>query len=228
MPTLRLARIAAPALLVLGGFIVACGGPQLPSEVPSPAGEAPTSTPARRPTEAIAATATSDSSGAAPAVASMDAEAPLDVRFIVGNSGLRAEVEGIRLVPTAQAVKVGKGWAVEIAVEVSSLDGAEHVLLAPDASPFAIAGKATRGGQVEVLKDARKGQEERTVGARGSVVLTRRWPADGSYLAQGDQVELEVGLWGLGQGSKRRPLRRLCAVELTVNEGSPAAVVSPP
>jgi len=163
-----------------------------------------------------------------PQVTSTESEGPLDVRFIVGNSGLRAEVEGLRLVPTAQAVRVGKGWALDLAVEASSLDGAEHVLLAPDATPFAIAGTVTRDGKTESLKDARKGDGDKTVGTKSSLSLTRRWPSDGTVLAVGDRVELQLGLWGVGPSAKRRPLRRLCTVELTVNEGTPTAVVSPP
>jgi hypothetical protein len=48
-------------------------------------------------------------------------------------------------------------------------------------------------------------------------------------LAMGDELEIMVGIWGLGtDAASRRPLKKFCKVTLKVDKPKPRAIISAP
>jgi len=153
------------------------------------------------------------------------------VRFLVAEGETEIDVGGVRFVPKATAVKLGKGWGVEVTVAAKVKDGATHHWLVPAQSALAFAGRVTRGGKEERLSDKRVGSDDRLLTPGESVSVTRRFPGETSLaLSASDSLELEVGIWGLGTTTEnRRPVRRFFRVTFKGAAGqSPRVAIEPP
>lgn len=234
---------ASTSLLVLCAaplVLAACGGAETPP--PATAAEAPPPPPAPAPSAAPPA---AEPAAAAPAEAEKPAEPPpksaeepagdgaRNVKYIVNPDGMRVEVEGLSFAPKAEAVKAGAGYAIKLKVEVRTKDDESHSLLAPAQAEVAMAGSIKRAGQAEpeTFGDKREGEREIVVKGAKPVTLTRTWPAAGGPkpLAQGDEAELMVGIWGLGaDAASRRPLKKFCKITVKFTQQKPRVVITAP
>jgi hypothetical protein len=238
-------RVAFWALLT--SSFIACGGAATPPpEAPTPEAAAP-------PVAASPAPPTGDASDAAasakPAVDDAPAadtagkeggakegggesESARNVKYIVNPDGMRVEVDGVTFAPKAEAVKSGAGWAIKVKVDVRAKDGNTHSLLAPKGTEVAIGGLIKRSGQAEpeMPSDQRTGDDEIVLKDK-PITLTRTWPAAGGpkLLAAGDEADLLVGIWGLGDNAaSRRMVRKLCKLTVKLDKAKPRVVVGPP
>lgn len=153
-----------------------------------------------------------------------------NIRYIVNPDGMRVEVDGLVFTPKAELVKSGKGSGIKLRVEVRAKDGKTHSLLAPEKAPLAFAGKIRRKDQEEEqFSDKREGDHAVTVGEK-LVKLQRTWPAAGvKPLSSGDELELLVGIWGVGPDeASRRPLKKFCKITVKFDRPKPRVIVAPP
>jgi hypothetical protein len=155
------------------------------------------------------------------------------VKYIVNPDGMRVEVDGVVFAPKAEAVKSGAGWGLKVKVEVRAKDGNSHSLLAPKGSEVAIGGLIKRSGQAEpeMPSDQRAGDGEIILKGEKPVNLTRTWPGAGGpkVLAAGDEADLLVGIWGLGDNAaSRHMVRKLCRITVKTDKAKPKVVVGPP
>ncbi len=158
-----------------------------------------------------------------------DAAPERNIRYIVNPEGMRVEIDGVSFSPKAELVKVGKGSGVKLKVEVRAKDGKKHSLLAPEKAPFAFAGSVRRSGEEQRFTDKREGDRAVSVGDK-LTTLTRTWPDAGvKPLEAGDELELFVGIWGIGPDeASRRPLKKFCKITIKMDKAKPRVVVSPP
>jgi hypothetical protein len=209
---------------------------------PPKAAEAPTV--AAEPAEAAPAEPASDepSAEAAPATEPPAAaettppeadpnNAQRDIRYVVTPDGLRAELLGVSFTCNAEAVKGPSGFGVKVTLEATA--SADRSMLAPEHGPLAFAGTIKRKGKAEseTFGDERKGEGTLSLPAGKAVKLVREWPAKGKggALSNGDVLELDVGLWGLGTtDADRRPAKQFLRVKLRVIEWKGRATVEPP
>lgn len=228
-------------LLVLSGFGTACSGslPPVPLEPP----------PGIHPSSVSASSAAGASEGQAPAsapessieadggqpstVVSEPALEVRDVKYVVRSDGLKVLADGVSLVPRARAVRVGAGWGLLISVEVRSEDGATHTLLAPEVHEIALAGEVRRAKkeEVEEFSDVRESDRTLELTPVKMIRLEAKWPRTTGLrpLSTGDELGLEMGLWGLGRDpGSRRPLRRLARVDVSFDGGKPRVRVGVP
>lgn len=229
---------------VLPAFVVvlACGSTQTPpgspatttepavSDSPSAMDSAPTPEPAAS-SSAAAPEAPPAAASSAPEETASDADVPKrEVKYIVSPTALDVEVEGVRFVTTAEAVKLGDGWGVRVKAVAKVKDGKPHHLLAPKNGPMAFAGSVTHAGASERFGDKREGDDSLTLKGSKGIDFVREWPdKGGTGLQAGDELSLEVGLWGIGDDEKsRRPMRDFVLVKLKVGKGKPLAVLLPP
>lgn len=140
-------------------------------------------------------------------------DAPREVVYRVSSDSLKIQVEGAEFHPEAELIRIGGGYGVKIVVEASS--SAPLVLLAPKGGPLAFSG-SVRGSTTRKFGDTRDGEDELALEPGAPLTFERTWPAPGQpALAQGQQLELQVGLWGLGKDTEsRRPLRKFFTVKL--------------
>ena len=201
---------------------LACGSAKNNPETPPPSGAEVSSAvdPAANPSasdsaasDAAASASEAPKAESAPAAKSDPAPAdsdytPRDVKYIVSPGKLDVEVEGVRLTATAEAIKSGAGWGVRVKAVAKAKDGKPHHVLTPKNGPLAFAGSVTHAGKSERFGDKREGDTGRTLTPTGTQEFTREWPDKGaSPLRTGDELELEVGLWGIGDSEQtRRPL----------------------
>lgn len=226
---------ALAALITLG-----CGSTQPPADSPATPSEPAASEPAAPVESAPASEAAPSSSAeestppaasAAPEAEANDADLPKrEVKYIVTPTALDVEVSGVRFVTTAEPVKDGETWGVKVKAIAKSKDGKEHQLLAPKNGPMAFAGSVSHGGSSERFGDKRDGDETVTLKGSKTAEFVREWPEKGAQgLKSGDELALEVGLWGIGDDTKsRRPLRDFVLVKVKVGKGKPLAVLIPP
>jgi hypothetical protein len=150
---------------------------------------------------------------------------------VVTPEGLKIEVAGVRFLASAEAKQVGQGWGAKVTIKAEASDGKEHVLLNPKNGPIAFAAAVFKKGSAEAerIPDSRDGDAEITVGSSPST-FSRQFPGKGGrVLAMGETLDLEVGLWGLGESSEaRRPVTQFFHVKMKVDKGKPKAVVQPP
>lgn len=229
-------------VLTLG---IACGGQSQAPASPEPGVEraagppppAPSAEAAPSTEPATAEAAPTEDAVAAEADANPEADAAeptaRDVKYIVSPDGMRVKVAGVVFTPTAEAVKVAGGWGVRVTVEAKSDDETTHSLLAPKAAELAFAGKILRdrSAEPEAFSDRRAGDRELEVTPNKAVKLERVWPPPGGPkpLAMGDALELQVGIWGLGaDASSRRPVGKLCRVEVKLSWEQLRVKVTPP
>ncbi|HLV64611.1 MAG TPA: hypothetical protein VKY73_02315 [Polyangiaceae bacterium] len=156
-----------------------------------------------------------------------------EVRYVVNPEVMRVRTEGVVLRPRAEAVRAGKGHAVRVTVRLRMEADTERSVLAPEGQELAFAGRVVRAdGTEEHFADTRTGERAKTLSPSGELVLARTWPDAGDVkpLGPGDELELAVGIWGLGEDAdSRRPLRALCKVTAKGKKGgAPRVAVAPP
>ena len=104
--------------------------------------------------------------------------------------------------------------------------------LAPKPGPLAFAGAIKRKGksEAETFGDERKGDGELLLDPAKPTKIVREWPGPkGGALGNGDVLELDVGLWGLGAtAAERRPVKQFLRVKVVVEDWKGRARVEPP
>jgi len=209
----------------------ACGAsPAAPPEAavaPEPA--APAAAPEPPSTEKPPEPTESTASDAAPPPAANPDE-QRTVRYVQTPEGLRVEILGVKFIPKAEAVKTPAGIGVKLTLEATS--GESRSLLAPEHGPLAFAGAIKRKGksEPETFGDERKGEGEVVLTPDKPTKIVREWPGPkGGGLGNGDVLELDVGLWGLGaNAAERRPVKQFLRVKVVVENWKGRARVEPP
>ena len=216
-------------------LVFACGGSPPPAQEPAAsASEAPPpAEPAPEAPEAAADKPAASETEAKPAEAKpapASDTGPREVKYIQTPEGLKVEVSGVRFYVTAASSKVGGGFGVKVSVKAESMDQKSHSLLSTDNGPIAFAGSVTRKKQTTSFGDERKGEAEQTIAAGAPLEFAREWPGKGGQaLANNDSVELDVGLWGVGDSAdSRRPLKAFARVKAKVEGYKGKASVEPP
>jgi hypothetical protein len=156
---------------------------------------------------------------------------PRQIKYIVSADGLEVEVEGVRFMTKAEPFQKEGGWGVRVSIEGKVKDGKKHSVLMPKNGPLAFAGSVTRGGNSSRFGDKRDGEDTTTIGPQKPIKATREWPGtiDEEPLKAGDSLDLEVGLWGLGDDAEtRRPVRGFFVVKMKAGQRKPHPVVVPP
>jgi hypothetical protein len=218
-------------VLVAAVFAVsACGGGAEPAKEAEalPKEPAEAAEPAPEPSKEPAAEEKTES--AKPEEAPPSEEKAREITYTQSPEGLKVDVAGVRFMATASTVRAGDGWGVKVKVKATAEDDKPHKLLSPKNGPLAFAGKVERGGQTEKLGDERSGDDEKTVEKSG-LEFSRDWPGKSGTkgLKTGDKLELQVGLWGLGESSDAlRPVRQFMVVKMVAGKHKPQPVVSPP
>ena len=171
---------------------------------------------------------TSTSDSGAPPAANPDEQRT--VRYVQTPEGLRVEILGVKFVPKAEAVKTPAGIGLKLTLEATTSEA--RSLLAPEHGPLAFAGAIKRKGksEPEAFGDARKGEGEVLLTPDKPTKLVREWPGPkGGGLGNGDVLELDVGLWGLGaNAAERRPVKQFLRVKVVVENWKGRARVEPP
>jgi hypothetical protein len=225
-------------VVCLGAFTLSCASSPPPEPSPAPptpvepasAAEAPPPAPEPAPvTDAAPAEPAEDN--APPPAAAEDENQGRQIRYVVNPDGMRVRVAGVVLVPKAELVTKGGLSTIKLVVEASSEDGKTHSILAPSGKELAFAGKVRRAdGTEETFTDQREGDRDVSIGEGTDAKLSRTFPDKGKKpFKTGDEVELAVGLWGLGEdANSRRPVRALCKVTLSFPRKTPKLKVLPP
>jgi hypothetical protein len=154
-----------------------------------------------------------------------------EIKYVVTPEGLEVRTEGVRFTVDAEAVRAAGGWGLKLRVLTVVKDEERHSLLRPRNGPLSLAGKIQGGGRDESFSDERHGDDEQVLSPGNKVTLTRAWPGKdgGKALAEGQTLELDVGLWGLGKTAQdRRPVRSFFHVKLGIEHGKPKLAVTPP
>jgi hypothetical protein len=223
------------ALAVLSLAAVSCGPPQPPAEPPSPElPDDPAPAPAAPAAEARPAPEPAPAAEPPPEEApppAADPDAPRDVRYVQTPEGLRVEVLGVRFLAQVKPVRTQAGFDVKVLVSATASE--PRSLLAPSNGPLAFAGAVQRAGKSEPEKfgDERQGDGEQALGAEGTVKLARQWPGKSGVrpLGNGDVLELDVGLWGLGHSAAdRRAVKQFARVKVKVDKWKASARIEPP
>lgn len=162
-----------------------------------------------------------------------DRQAARTVRYTPTPSGLKVGVDGVTFLVSAKPEKRGAGWAVNLDLEANVTDTEEYNLLTPARGPMAFSALVKSGkteGQGERQGDQREGQGSVTLSPEKSFRASRSFPPEnGKVLQPGDELDLEVGLWGFGaDAASRRPIRDFCRVRMVVGKHTPSPVVLPP
>ncbi len=153
--------------------------------------------------------------------------APRNVKYRVTPEGLVIETDGVVLRPKAEAVKIKGGWGVAVTLEVEAEE--RRVLVNPKNGPMAFAGSVKgKKGEPKKFGDGREGKDMIVLDAGEKKTFTRTFPSKGQApIWWGQTLELEVGLWGLGDDKHHRPLRKLFSLKMVAgNKAVP--VISPP
>lgn len=219
-------------MTALVALAVACGGGAAPAEAPatsaSPAPQA-TPTPAPEPKS-------SEAPAAEPEPESKSPEADPDNRqrqvlYRTTPEGLAVSFEGLEFRAKAEPVKVTAGaFGIRIKVTAESKNDAMHTLMSPQDGPLAIAGTIKRKkGEPVTFGDERGNEDEQFITPGQPLEIERTWPGkDGPFAWYGDEVELQVGLWGVGAaGERRRPLRKMFLVKMVALPGGKPVIMPP-
>jgi len=230
--------IVRSALLVSSLLAVACAGAQPPPPAEPPPAEAPAPAPAPPASAEAAKPAPSEAAPDSPAPAPVppkgeaDPNATREVTYVVVPEGLKISVAGARFLVSASALQVASGWGVRLNVAATALDGKSHSLASPKSGPLAFAGAVLRKGksEAEPFGDERAGDGELVISGEDPSKFNRTWPAKGvRVLGEGDSLDLQVALWGLGSDKdSRRPVKKFCHVRMQVGKGKPRAILEPP
>jgi len=166
--------------------------------------------------------------GPTPTASGDEKESPKarEVTFQMTPAGLVIEVEGVRLEPKAQPIKLEDGWGVRLLVRATAIDGHVHRFTRPEHGPLMVAAEIDRKGKKERVGDERKGDGEDSVTQGTPITLERDFK---KAIWSGQSVTLFVGLWGLGRDmEERRLVRKLFVVKMIAGNKKPQPVVSPP
>lgn len=149
-----------------------------------------------------------------------------DVTYRVRQDGLKVEVLDAEFRPQARAVRVRGGWGIELRVDATTTE--DLSLLAGEQGPLAIAARVLRPSE-QKLVDERVGGQELLLTPERAQTFTRVWPGPGiDPLMAGQEVELRVGLWGLGpSATSRKPLKRFFIVKMVTTSRGGTPVVHP-
>jgi len=144
---------------------------------------------------------------------------------------LRVEILGVKFVPKVEAVRTQAGFGVKVVLSATASEA--RTLLAPKAGPIAFAGSITRAGksEPETFGDEREGEGEQPLGAGTTVKLAREWPGKLKVhaLGNGDVLELDIALWGLGtSASDRRAVKQFLHAKVKVDKWKGSARVEVP
>jgi hypothetical protein len=157
---------------------------------------------------------------------------PREVKFEMTPGGLVIDVEGVRMEPKAEAIRIddkdGKqiGWGVRLLVKTSATDGHVHRFTRPEHGPLMVAAEIDRKGKQERVGDERKGEGEETVTEGTPITLARDFKKP---ISSGQSVTLYVGLWGMGRDmEEKRLVRKLFIVKMIAGNKKPKPVVSAP
>lgn len=152
-------------------------------------------------------------------------QGPRELTYHVRSGGLMIEIDDVEFEVRATAVRVGRGFGVEVTVEATHRGSGTRSLLTPSRGALAFAG-TVRG---EAFTDTREGEGEALLESGRTLTLSRKWPeGDVKPLRSSESLELMVGLWGLGRDAKtRQPIRQFFSVKMKGGK-KPVAVVAPP
>lgn len=231
----------APALWLaslLGALQLACGSSQAPAQAadePAPAqSAAPSSTPA--PVQAEHPAAEPPDAPSEPETSKAEPEDPdnrqRQVLYRTTPAGLAVSVEGVQFLATASPVKLKNGgFGIKLKVTAEAKDDNMHTLMSPQNGPLAVAGKIKRGksGEEVPFGDDRGNEDEQFIAPGSPLEIERDWPPqNGPYAWWGDEIELQVGLWGLANaGERRRPVRKLFLVKMVATDKGKPVVLAP-
>lgn len=161
-----------------------------------------------------------------------DSKKAREITFEMTPTGLVINVEGVRMEPKAQALRIddkeGKqvGWGVKLTMKVTATDSHVHRFTKPEHGALMMAAEIDRKGKKEQIGDERKGDGEESVTQGSPITLERDFK---KALGSGQSVTLFVGLWGMGRDmEEKRLIRKLFVVKMVVGNKKPAPVVSPP
>jgi hypothetical protein len=140
-------------------------------------------------------------------------------------------IEGVDLTIKAEPKKLDNGgFGITIKVQAEAKDDGMHTLLSPKNGPLSIAGtiKRKKGEDVKI-EDKRDGDDEQFVTPGTPLELVHEWPGEnGPYAWWGDEIELQIGLWGIGEaGQRRRPVNKLCIIKMVAVKGGKPVVMPP-
>ncbi|HMJ13285.1 MAG TPA: hypothetical protein VK524_17815 [Polyangiaceae bacterium] len=153
-----------------------------------------------------------------------------EIQYVVTQEGLEVRIEGVHFLANVRSQRVRNGWGVRLDVSATVKDDASHSLLTPGGGPLALAGTVQRGGKTDKFGDERRGDGSLELVAGKERKWTRTWPDKQTQpLAQGQSLELQVGLWGIGASAdERRPVQNFFHVKMDVGPGKPQAQIGPP
>lgn len=153
-------------------------------------------------------------------------QASRDVEYKVTPEGLVIVADGVTMKPRAKAIKIKGGWGVEVTVEVTT--DKLRFLTNPENGPLAFAGKVIRGKETKSFTDERKGSDALNVQPGDPKTITRTFPGKGQQpLWWGEKLELNAGLWGLGNDGERRPLNKLFKLKFEARDGEKPLILPP-
>jgi hypothetical protein len=161
-----------------------------------------------------------------------DSKKTREVTFQMTPTGLVIEVEGVRMEPKAQALRIedkdGKfaGWGVKLTMKVAATDSHVHRFTKPEHGALMMAAEVDRKGKKEQIGDERKGDGEETITKESPATFERDFKKP---IGAGQSVTLQVGLWGMGRDTEeKRLVRKLFVVKMVGANKKPNPVVSPP
>lgn len=158
-----------------------------------------------------------------------EAQAKREIIYRLSPEGLHVEVEGADFEPSVEAIRVEEGWGIELSVEATAQS--DLVLASPPAGPLAFGGKVQRrSGKIESFGDTRESGEDVSLGPESPRSFSKKWPIAGvAPLAVGEELELQVGLWGLGRsGEDQRPVRKFVVVKMRADSHGAQPILEPP
>lgn len=204
--------------------------PAEPAPLPASAAPASTTAPSDAPPTTPPAEAPATATAAEPAEPD-PSDAPRDVKFIQTPEGLRVEILGVKFVPKVDTVRTPAGFGVKVTVNATASEN--RSLLAPKNGALAFAGVVKRAGksEPEAFGDEREGDGEQPLGAGTTVKVTREWPGKLKVrpLSNGDVLELDLALWGLGtSATDRRAVKQFLRVKAKVEQWKASARIEVP
>lgn len=233
-PLLRNLPHSAAITLLAFSLLSGCGGSTAPAEEPAPSAvEEPAPAKAESKPAATPAQAEPKESTDSPAPTKKEDtdNRKRQVYYRSTPDGLAVSIEGVEFTIKAEPKKLDNGgFGINIKVQAEAKDDGMHTLLYPKDGPLAIGGTIKRKkGEPETLTDKRDGEDEQFITPGTPLEFVHEWPGkDGPFAWWGDEIELQVGLWGVGAaGERRRPIMKLCIIKMVaVQNGKP--IVMPP